>query len=451
MNPPRYRVAVAHPLHDACDPGTVRLVDRWQLDLLQLDYQWPTSGLLDSPATASPSTGHARGLLPLVTELQRLFYLTSEFRLITNAGAGQPQRLAETIGNCLCEHGNASLPVTAIRGADILAQLEELTAAGADFSNLRTGASLETLRQPIRLAQVEVGADPIATALAEGTRLVIAGSYCPSAPLLAASRRHFSWTGNDFDTLARVQVASQLAHWGPVELDADGSCRLLVSDAPSFGTRSPGAGSSASGQQALQTLRDFSSAFERQLSVSTSRDVAIDLSRLQIESTPSGDIRVFGVQGRAARDPDHWPVTLWYQSHYTVRVHLETPRSHIDRLIGALLERFGGSSGASESGGLSLERILPLDLSTARADEVAVAGDSKADRWLVTWRSADRASCERWNRQWTTWLGCQPDAQTRLLEPWPEIRWHWAPWRARVPRELITLSIDTRLAEDWSG
>ncbi len=444
MNPPHYRVAIANLLHDASTSGLAQLASRTQLDCLQLDYHWPASGF-DCMAS-NPHAGYARGLLPLMAELQRLLYLTPELRLITNAGAGAPQSCAEAVSNCLCEHGNGRIPVTAIRGTDILAQLEELIAAGADLSNLQTGAALATLQQPIRRAQVKLSAGPIAMALADGGRLVIAGDYSPSAPLRAASRQHFGWSRDNLDALASTLVAARLARLGPVELEADSGCRLLASRSTTVD-----AAASVSCQDEIQTLR--ASLLDPKQLESDCASVACDLSDLQLELTSAGDIRVSGVRGRTSSKTNHWPVTLWYQSNYTTSVLVETSQSSIPELV-AMLPTFATDQ-PREPGreSLALEWLQPLDLAAARPTEVMDRESNEKVRLRIPWHSPDWTSCQHWSEQLTSWILSQPSLPNRLsmrlLEPWPEIRWNWVPWHTQVPRELITLAIDTRLAEDW--
>ena len=104
--------------------------------------------------------------------------------------------------------------VTAIRGANLHSQLEELKAAGVELVDREADVSLFDLQMPILSAQVELGAGPIATALAEDSRVIIAGSYDPAAPLIAAAVANFNWDWDNLDRLASVAVCSR--HYGTI-------------------------------------------------------------------------------------------------------------------------------------------------------------------------------------------------------------------------------------------
>jgi hypothetical protein len=172
------------------------------LDLLQLDYPEPEA------------RAYSAAFFEQLRTLHKQFFLEPSLRLVTNAGGGAVIACVERLGSYLREHGDAAMPITAVRGDNLLPRLSELTAAGIELTDESTGQPLVEIKQPLLSAQIELGAGPLAAAWNEGSRMAIAGCYDPAAPFIAASKAELVLAWDDCDALARVAVAAHAALLG---------------------------------------------------------------------------------------------------------------------------------------------------------------------------------------------------------------------------------------------
>jgi hypothetical protein len=179
------------------------LASTGQLDLLQLDY--------DSP--------QARSCSPTFFEqfrrLHKHLFLEPSLRLVTNAGASAVVACVEALGAYLREHGDAAMPITAVRGDNLLPRLAELAASGLELADESTGKPLRDIKLPLLTAQVELGAGPLVAAWEEGSRIVVAGCYDLAAPFIAAANSSCSIVWDDYDAWARLAVASRATSLSP--------------------------------------------------------------------------------------------------------------------------------------------------------------------------------------------------------------------------------------------
>ena len=197
-------------LVSACDrhhPDVDKLVGTAELDVLQLDYFRPST----TPVESNLWQTYAPGLLGQLRSLHKTLYLDPRLHVVTNAGDGNTVGCVEAVAEFFCAHDDANLPVTAIRGDNVLARLEEFVADGVELRDLATGKSLLETRRPLLAAQVELGAGPIATALDEGSRFVVAGCYDSAAPALGSAVSLLQWSWDQADTLAQVATIANFA------------------------------------------------------------------------------------------------------------------------------------------------------------------------------------------------------------------------------------------------
>ncbi len=214
------RLARVVSAHDQRNPALDRLVETAELDVLQLDYVWPN---IVWPKISSPSLGYAAGLLQQMQTLHKTIFLDPKLHLVTNAGGGDPRGCVEALAEYLCEHGDAKLPITAVRGDNVLPCLEELMAAGIELKDIATGMTLHELKQPPLAAQVELGAGPLAIAWEDGARLVVAGCYDLAAPMIATAVSALGWSGDQTNRLAIASTFSQVY----VDIDQNGGLSIF--------------------------------------------------------------------------------------------------------------------------------------------------------------------------------------------------------------------------------
>ena len=62
-------------------------------------------------------------------------------------------------------------------------------------------------------ADLQLGAGPLALALAEQARVIVAGAFDGTAPLVAAGAHRFGWKWDQHDLLAAAAAAWRAASW----------------------------------------------------------------------------------------------------------------------------------------------------------------------------------------------------------------------------------------------
>lgn len=179
--------------------STIDLLATGDLDLLQLDFKHSADGELE------------KWFLEALQNIHKFFFLDPKLRLITNAGGKNVTARVESLGKYLREHGDSQMPITAVRGDNILARLPELLADGLQFVDQASGEPIAAKSHGILSAQVLLGAGPLATALADDSRMIVAGSYDRAAPFLAAGVALGEIAWDEHDALSQLAVAAEVS------------------------------------------------------------------------------------------------------------------------------------------------------------------------------------------------------------------------------------------------
>lgn len=285
------RIARAHSTCEIADPAITALAGVGELDLLQLDYDWP------GPAQ------YCSVFLEQLRTLHKQFFLDPSLRLVTNAGGGNVVACVEALGGYLREHGDGEMPITAVRGDNILPRLSELTSAGIDFVDQSSGESLATVKEPLLAAQVELGGGPLAAAWEEGSRMIVAGCYDPTAPFVGAARSNYQLTWDDYDALAGLALTARIAGLAPIITDILAPDQVFLEPASQV-TLEP--------ENLIQQLRE--AADER--GILEQADVVSDISSLTLRPTEFGSLSVASVRGQ--KPTGSWLVRLTYSAHDVV-------------------------------------------------------------------------------------------------------------------------------------
>ena len=279
------RLARANSTHARPAQALTALISAGELDLLQLDYLEPEA------------RAYSAAFFEQFRTLHKHFYLEPSLRLVTNAGGGAVVACVERLGSYLREHGDLAMPITAVRGDNLLPRLSELTAAGIELVDESTGQPLREIKQPLLAAQVELGAGPLAAAWDEGSRMVVAGCYDPAAPFVAAAKAELPIVWDDYDALARVAVAAHAALLAPAIAE------LLAPDQLSLESLTP-------------ELLDADGLVRQLNELATSghllrhADVDCDISSLALRPAEFGGLTVTGVAGR--KPAGSWRVRLTF-------------------------------------------------------------------------------------------------------------------------------------------
>jgi len=382
-----------------------RLAANADLDVLQLDYRWE--------ATIPSCPLFANGFAQQLRTLNKVLFLDPKLHLITNAGAGDVVGCAEMVGEFLCEHGDAEMLITAIRGDNLRAQIDDLLEGGVALRDSVTGEFVERLEQPLVSAHVELGGGPIATALHEGSRIVIAGCYDATAPLLATASAALGWQWDEYNKLAELAVAVQVPD------------TVLEPES--------GQGLTLHGYE-QKCLDGKQLARELLANVETRRaDVHCHVEGFELLSQPHQGYRIAGVSGQSAQG--RWLLRLNVQSGYLAEGRFTcTDIEAGERAIAQLTQIFRMDDQSA--------RVVELDLMRSCASD-------EATQLLVTCRSAVLEPCVELVEQLKATsmqlrlYGCK---LTGVEPSWQaEVR----QLQCYIPREAVAVSVDTRPAKEW--
>jgi hypothetical protein len=189
--------------------GAAQLVRRGNIDVLVLDYLSEiTLSLLARMRARKPERGYtpdfiAEVMRPLAREIA-----ARGIKVVANAGGVNPAGCAAALRELLREQGVA-LAVAVVAGDDISAQLPRLREAGL------LDVEGRSLPGQVQSANVYLGAEPIARALAAGADIVVTGRCADSALALGPLAQTFGWDFTDYDRLAMGSLAGHIIECGP--------------------------------------------------------------------------------------------------------------------------------------------------------------------------------------------------------------------------------------------
>jgi hypothetical protein len=190
-----------------------QLVERGGIDFLTLDYLAEvTLSIMQRQRLKNPEAGYARDFVDLMAHILPAC-LDQGIRVVTNAGGVNPRACREALEKAAA-HAGRRVRVGVIEGDDILEQLDELEAAGADLRNLETGEPFAAIRGKVSSANVYLDSFCIAQALDQGAQIVLAGRVSDPGLALGPLIHAFGWGRADWDLLAAGTVAGHVTECG---------------------------------------------------------------------------------------------------------------------------------------------------------------------------------------------------------------------------------------------
>lgn len=358
-----------------------RLLDLHEMNFLQLDFRLPTSWPACKESNHFIDETLADELLNQMKVVHKWLFLRPDLVMVTNAGGSRLVGCMETLARFLMDHGSDDMPIAAVRGTNLLATVDPWLPPEVVNSNRKVLA-----------AQVEIGGGPLATALAEGARIVVAGAYDRAAPFLAASVASGKAHWNDFDKLAAVAMVSEISGVA-IEL-CGGGVEVELGSSPEIAMR-----------QKLQYA-----------------DVFVDASQFVSNATARGTWQVEGVTGEAAD-------SLW-----NLRISLDAG--------------FRGVALIEEHAGPVREFCENIDLAGVRAHVDEFVSVNLKDHVIsrVTLHGDSFSQCRQRLELLESWVS---QTGRKLGEPAASIHQLTESVAVRIPSDQVTLSVDTRPAREW--
>jgi hypothetical protein len=194
--------------------GPVRLVNEGPLDYLTLDYLAEvTMSILQKQRARDPKKGYATDFVAMIDRLLPKL-VEKNVKVVANAGGVNPIACKDAVLAAAAKHGVRGVKVAVIEGDDVFERVDELMLKGEKLANMDTGAPLSTIRDRVTSANVYIGAFPVATALAQGAQIVIAGRLTDPGLVLGPLIHEFGWGAKDWDLLAAGTMAGHIVECG---------------------------------------------------------------------------------------------------------------------------------------------------------------------------------------------------------------------------------------------
>ena len=229
-------------------------------------------------------------------------------RVVANAGGLDPTGCAEAIQEVADRLGLAPR-LGVVSGDDLLARLDELIAAGHDFTHLDTGEPLGARRAEVVTANAYLGCWGIVEALGQGADIVVTGRVTDAAVVMGPAAHAHGWSRTDWDALAGACVAGHVIECGAQATGGNYAfftevpdlrhpgfpLAEIAADGSSIITKHPGTGGEVSiGTVTSQLLYEIGS--ERYLNP----DVVARFDTIQLEVDGPDRVRIAPVRGEPA-------------------------------------------------------------------------------------------------------------------------------------------------------
>jgi hypothetical protein len=331
-------------------------VTKGPIDYLMMDYLAEvTMSIMQKQKLKDPKLGYAKDLISTIDAI--LPHLVEKnIKLITNGGGVNVEACRDAILAVARKHG-LSVNVGVVLGDNILDDLDELVAGGAELKNMEDGQPVSTVRDRVLSANVYLGAAPIVEALKQGAQIVITGRTTDTGLCLAPMIHEFGWSLEDWDKLAAGTIAGHIIECGAQSSGGNymedwksvpdmANVGFPIVEAYPTGefvvTKHAGTGGRVSrGTVAEQCLYEIGDP-----SVYITPDVVADFTTIRLEDQGNDRVRVHGIKGRPATP--FYKVSMSYSDGYSAFATLtyawpeavEKARA-ADAILRARLEKLG--------------------------------------------------------------------------------------------------------------
>jgi hypothetical protein len=435
-----------------------RLIQAAEVDYLTLEYLAElTLSILARVREKNPRAGFAGDFLTVLESIAPALQVQSQLQIVTNAGGMNPRscaaRAAELLAGADLEH----LSIGVVSGDDLFGSLDRLRQAGCQFENLDTGQPLCELKQPIVSANAYLGAQPIATALDEGARIVITGRVADASLTLGPAVHEFGWKWDDWDRLAGGSVAGHLIecgaqvtgglyrHWQELHLsDVGYPIAEIARDASATITKPARSGGQVSRETVIEQLVYEIGDPAHYLTP----DVDVDFTTVEVDEVALDRVSVRGATGRKA--PANYKVSLAYHAGYAASGQL-------------LVYGRDAVSKAQECAGFIEARLLQAGF---QLDELNVeclgTGDGVPGRQTaqagarevllrIAVQDSRAAAVERFTKEFAPLITSGPPGLAGYAAPRGAVRPVYAYWPTLVPRELVDAHVQVCPARRWAS
>jgi hypothetical protein len=430
-----------------------RLARDGKLDYLTLEYLAElTMSILALLKQRDPSAGYAHDFLDVLKSLTPALRTQPGLKIVTNAGGMNPSSCAARAKAILVDAGLPGHRVAIVSGDDLLPRLDQLVQAGHSLTNLDTGEPLVTIRDRVVSANAYLGARPIVDALRLGANVVITGRVADASLVVGPAVHEFGWGWSDIDRLCAATVAGHLIECGAQatgglwcnwqEVPDLANVGYPIADMASDGTFSIEKPSGSGGAINVETISEQLLYEVGDPSAYLTPDVTADFTTLRLTGSAKDSVSVSNVRGKPATDS--YKVSIAYRDGFASSGMLVLSGPDAEkkaRYAGqVLLDRL-------QAAGVKFSHQLVECLGTGDC----VPGVIRT-QWVpaevvlrVAVRAADRASVERFTREFAPLVTAGPPGVTGYTTGRPPVREVFAYWPALIDKKAVDPQVSVSL------
>ncbi len=180
-----------------------------EVDVLTLDYLSEVSmSIMAVQREKDKNLGYAADFLKVLKILEPLLRSEKRLKIISNAGGLNPLGLAHLVKSL-----GLPLRCFVVLGDDVLNLLQN-DAVNANYKNLDTGESFQSVVSQVVTANAYLGAEGVVEALDRGADIVITGRIADPSLTVAPCLHKFNWPKDSYDKYAAATVAGHLIECG---------------------------------------------------------------------------------------------------------------------------------------------------------------------------------------------------------------------------------------------
>lgn len=331
-------------------------VNKGPIDYMVMDYLAEvTMSIVQKQKLKDPKLGYAKDLISTIDAILPQL-VEKNIKLITNGGGVNLEACRDAIIEVARKHG-LNVKIGVVTGDNILDDIDQLAADGAELKNMESGEALGGVRDKILSANVYLGAVPIVEALKGGAQIVITGRTTDTGLCLAPMIHEFGWSLDDWDLMAAGTIAGHIIEcgaqssggnymedWRNVPNMAEVGFPIIEAypTGEFFVTKHPGTGGRVSrGTVAEQCLYEIGDPTQY-----ITPDVIADFTTIHLEDQGNDRVRVHGIKGRP--NTPFYKVSMSYADGYSAFATLtyawpeaiDKARAG-DAILRARLERLG--------------------------------------------------------------------------------------------------------------
>ncbi|MEC9316285.1 MAG: acyclic terpene utilization AtuA family protein [Actinomycetota bacterium] len=327
----------------------------------------------------APGRGYAR---TFVTQMEDVMgeCLDRGIKVVSNAGGLNPEGCADAVQEVADRFG-LQPSIAYVAGDDISGRLQELLAAGNDFTHLDTGEPLGELADRIVTANAYIGCWGIVEALNQGADIVITGRATDAAVVAGPAAWYHGWERDHWDSLAGAIVAGHVIECGGQATGGNYSFFTEIEDLtyPGFpwaevfedGSSIIGKHDATGGEVSIGTITS-QLLYEIQSERYFNPDVVSRFDTIQLEQVEKDRVRIFGTRGEPA--PEELKVAMNYQGGFRNQISIGLTGLDIEEKAELIERQFWNSCPYSPDDYETVVRkFLPTHKTNPATNEEAVA------------------------------------------------------------------------------